>query len=71
MNGCLQCMCKEYMTVKFCKILAHKAKLSSKFVSTVNPQPIFSANENFTVNILVFVPNAHPKCVGLPWSITI
>jgi len=33
MNGCIQCLSQEYSRVRFCKITAHDAKLSRKFVS--------------------------------------
>ncbi|CAD5123540.1 DgyrCDS11880 [Dimorphilus gyrociliatus] len=33
MNGCLQCLAKEYQSVKFCLIKASSAKLSTYFVS--------------------------------------
>ncbi|XP_067933926.1 phosducin-like protein [Watersipora subatra] len=31
MEGCLQYMCKQHLSIKFCRILAHKASLSTKF----------------------------------------
>ena len=33
MNGCLMCLAQEYPTVKFCKLSATEAKMSTHFVS--------------------------------------
>ncbi|KAK7101878.1 phosducin-like protein [Littorina saxatilis] len=52
MNGCLMCLAREYPTVKFCKITATDAKLSSHFTVAGVPALLIYKNGELIGNFL-------------------
>lgn len=52
MNGCLSCLAKEYLNIKFCKIKATEASLSKKFSITGVPALLIYKNGELIGNFI-------------------
>ncbi|ELU15987.1 hypothetical protein CAPTEDRAFT_171124 [Capitella teleta] len=52
MNGCLQCLAKEYPTVKFCRMRASDAQLSGNFSSRGVPALLVYKNKEMVGNFI-------------------